>query len=204
MLLSSVSIFASENAHSNEKESFSFCIKEDQKIDTSNWITFPITFGEMDDESSTKEYIKISFPVKPKFVEEDGLQASYFTATDNDGMVFSIASMQIPEDNFNLQKYVDFLAESISKSASKKLVAYGRPHPNPNDSRYSLMWVEDGKMTMLTLVKGAHFIYFLETNVHNEIYRNIDKIELGTKSFDTMIKDSLKTGTFTKSLAIGN
>lgn len=208
VLLSSISLFAADKTHNiltNERESFTHCIKENQKIDTSDWITFPISFGIFNvdvDSSHKEENIKVSFPFKPKFVEENGLQSSYFTATDKDGMSYSIASMQIPEDVFSLRNSVDFLAKSISKSPSKKLVATGYPHPNPNDSMRFIFWVENDKMTRLTLIKSANFIYFLETNVHNEIYKDVDSIEIDTPAFDIMIRDSLKTGAFTRSLII--
>lgn len=153
-------------------------------------------------EPSKEESIKISFPSEPEFVEENGLQSSYFTATDKDGMTYSIASMQLPEDNFSLCNSVDFLVKSISNSSSKKLVAIGRPNPNPNDAVHFIMWTQNDKMTRLTLVKSAHFVYFLETCVQNEIYKDVDSIEMDNEVSDIMIRDSLKTGAFIRSLVI--
>ncbi len=206
LLLSSVSLFAidkTQDISTNEQESFTYSVKENQKIDTGDWITYPITFGIFNVESPLKEEnVEVSFPSEPKFVEENGMQSSYFTATDKDGMIYSIASMQIPEDNFSLRNSVDFLVKSISNSSSKKLVAMGFPSPNPNDSVHFIMWTENDKMTRLTLVKSAHFIYFLETSIQNEIYKDVDSIEMDTEAFDIMMRDSLKTGAFTRSLII--
>lgn len=206
LLLSSVSLFAvdiTQVISTNERESFTYCVKEHQKVDTGDWITYPINFGIFNIESPLKEEnVKVSFPSEPTFVEENGLQSSYFTASDKDGMIYSIASMPIPGDDFSLRNSVDFLAKSISKSSSKKLVCMGYPSPNPNDSVHFIMWVENDKMTRLTLVKSTHFIYFLETTIENEIYKDVDPIEMDTEAFDIMIRDSLKTGAFTRSLVI--
>lgn len=185
-----------------EQESFTYCTNENQKVDISDWIIFPISFEYIVGQFSKKENVEISFPESPKFVEENGVQPSHFTATDRDGMTFNIASLRITEENFNLRKSVDFIAESIAKSPNKKLFAVAYPEPNPNDSGYGIMWTEGDKMISLTFIKSFHFIYFLETNIHDEIYRDTSSIEMGSESFDKMIRNSLKNGAFVKSFVI--
>lgn len=119
-------------------------------------------------------------------------------------MNYNIARMEIPSDDFSLSNSVNFLAESISKSSSKKLIAWGWPDPNPNDSTYFLMWAEADKITRLTLVKSTHIVYFLETSVCNEIFRDFDweSTETDTEAFDAMMRDSIKTSSFTRSFVI--
>ncbi len=209
VLLSSASVFTAEETQvlpTNEEESFTYCINENLKNDTSDWITFPITFGFFDIESGVDnaEKVTVSLPSEPKFIQANGMQSPHITVTDQDGMSFNIARMEIPEDGFNLKQSVNFLAESISKSSSKKLIGWGWPEPNPNDSVYFMMWAEGDKMIRLTMVKSTHLVYFLETSICNEIYRNFDweSMETDTVSFDTIMRDSLKTNTFTRSFVI--
>lgn len=207
ILLSSASIFAIEESQvdsTNGGDSFTYCLNENQKIDTSDWITFPIAFGFFDSETgiSNAEKITASLPSEPEFIQANGMQSAYITVTDQEGMSYNIARMEIPEDGFNLKQSVNFLADSLSKSSSKKLIVWGWPNPNPNDS-YFMIWLEGGdKMIRLTLVKSAHFVYFLETSVCNETYRDLDWESTDVKVFEVMIRDSLKTNAFTRSFVI--
>lgn len=207
LLIFSTSIFAAEETLAVPalgEGSPTHCLKENQRIDTSNWITFPIAFGFFDIETGidNAEEVTISLPSEPKFIQANGMQHPHISFTDQEGMSFSIARMEIPEDSFSLKQSVNFLAESISNSSSKKLVGIGYPDPNPNDSIYFIMWVEDDKATRLTFIKSKYIIYLLETTTRNEIYRNLDSIEMDTESFDIMFRDSLKSGVFTRSLVI--
>lgn len=205
ILLSNAFMFAEEEL-SEGAESFAYCIKDDQKIDTSDWITFPIDFGSFDMVAGVDyvERIIVSLPSEPQFVQKNGMQSSYITVSDQEGMSYSIARMEIPSNDFSLSQSVNFLAESISKSSSKKLISWGWPDSNPNDSIYFMMWVEADKMTRLTLVKSTHSVYFLETSICNEIYRDFDweSTERDTVAFDAIMRDSLKTNIFTRSFLV--
>lgn len=207
VLLIITSISATEETKvgsANGNEGFTY--KENQKPDTSDWVTFPITFGSFDGETGIvdEEKITVSLPKEPEFIQANGMQSSYITVTDHEGMSYNIARMEISSDDFNLKQSVNFLAESISKSSSKRLIGWGWPDPNSNDSIYFIMWLEDDKMIMLRLVKSSHFVYFLETSICNEIYRdyNWGSGETDTDALNIMMRDSLKTNSFTRSFVI--
>lgn len=192
-----------------EKQEFSFCIREDQQIDTQSWVTFPITSGYVSSDSDHvdfEESIEILFPNTPEFLEEDGFRPTMFTAKDNEGMNYYISQMQVPSDGFNLKESVDFLTENIARSQNKILTAKGTLL-NPDESAAPLGYIinylgKDNLFTRLTIIQSEHFVYFLETNVTNEIYQGIESMDVKDQGFETLIHDSLKHGTFASSLII--
>lgn len=77
ILLSNALIFAEDLSETFTKEtgSFTYCIKENQKIDTSDWITFPIDFGYFNIETGIDglERVTVSLPSEPQFVQKNGM-----------------------------------------------------------------------------------------------------------------------------------
>lgn len=147
-----------------------------------------------------EEMIEISFPNEPELLEQDGVPC--LSATDEEGMTFTLASIQIPEEGFDLYQVVNFLKEAIENSSTKMLLAFSYPDPNPIDTGYCLMWVENDTLSTLMFIRGAHSIYLLETSACNAVYLNIDALEVDTDEFDILTKDSLKTAAFIQSLNI--
>jgi len=197
-LLVSSSIIAEEFSGN---ESINYCIPDNQQIDTSTWVEYPITFKVSYNDTVTEEKIKISFPSEPT-VEINEIPQSCFTMTDKEGMVYSLAAMKVPEKDFNLREQVDILAESISKSSNKNLVCRGWPVDNSNDTIQFIHWTQGDKMTRLTLIQSGHLIYFIETSVRHEVYKDFLSIQIDTEAFDICMHDSLKTGAFYRSFSV--
>jgi hypothetical protein len=207
---SNISLFAFVAADQETKfsdERITISIKEGQQPDVSNWVTFPIKYeyNARGNESSGKENIQISFPVMPKqgitplANVGNGLQNT-FSATDEEGMIFSISAMQIPEDGFDVRKSFDALVTLLEKNPGSRIAACIPPQ-SPDTSTFLITWVKDNKMISLTAIKRTHFVYFLETTVSNEIYRDFESIEQNSAQMDTWMKDSLKSGAFFGSFA---
>ena len=200
---SSVSLFASNETsnlpNSKEAESFTFSLTEDQQIDTKDWVRFPV---EIAYDNNKIESVELLFPSQPRFVNSPLIDKPFVITEDSEGMIYKFSRMKINSNEYNLRQSFEFLIDVLS--SDNKINAYAYTEPNPNDVRYFLSYVnKDGKQTMLTLVKSENFVYFFETSVVNDLYLNIDLIEIGDEAFKIMIHDSLKHGTFANSLKIG-
>ena len=182
---------------STEQEKEPYCI--DQQIDTSDWVAFPITNGWfIEGQSSGEEHIEVSFPTYPQYMEETDSQPAFFTADDEEGMTFRIASMPLPDKDFNLRESVTRMADLITQSPNKKLFAVA--YPESNDSGFSIIWIQDERLTTETFIKSDHFIYVLETTDKNEIYRDAEFLD--ETQFNLFIKHILKTRPFVKSFVL--
>lgn len=202
MSISNISLFASLPADQQSKpsEEITYCIKENQRPDTAHWVIFPITYDydTRAEKTSGKENVQISFPIMPQQnvnpLEGENL-LSTFSAIDKDGMVFKIAAMQIPEEGFDVPQSLDALIDQLQKQPENKITAYA-PSQDPDHSAFTISWVNDNEMIVLKVIKRTHFVYFLETVASNEIYRDIESIEINSPEMDVWMKDSLKSGVF--------
>jgi hypothetical protein len=191
-------ICASLSSTEQEKEPTNSQNCIDQQIDTSDWVAFPMTHGWfIEGQSSGEEHIEVSFPTYPQYMEETASQPAYFTADDEEGMTFRIASMPLSEKDFNLRENVDRMANLISQSPNKRLFAI--TYPTFGDSGFKMSWIQDDQLTNEIFIKSDHFIYVLETTDKNEIYRDA---ELGSEAFNLILKSLLKTGAFSKSFVL--
>jgi len=195
--------------NSSEPQEFTYCIREDQKIDTQDWVSSLITNGFVDSEKGVthEETIELLFPNEPEYLEEEGFRPALHTASDDEGMTYSVSYMKIPNEDFNLDDSVNFLTEALKRSDNKKLNFIGKTENSPDSSsdlsRYIFGWVNnENQFTRLMIVRGQYFVYFLETSVTDEIYQNIDTMEIDDPVFERVMHDSLKTGAFNNSLRI--
>src|ERR1700722_9701244 len=179
MSISNISLFASIPADQETAKSFTYCIKENQRPDTTHWVMFPITY----EYASGKENVQISFPIMPQQnvnpLESVGGEnlLTTFSAMDEAGMIFKIAAMQVPKEGFDLRQSLDALIVQLEKQPENKIGSY--IHPQKSDrSAFVISWVRDNKSISLKVIKKTHFVYFLETIVSNEIYREVESIEL--------------------------
>lgn len=212
MSLSNILLFASTPSDKEAQASFSYCIKENQRPDIKNWIIFPFKFeyalhGEGTSGTTNVQFSSPVIPqtsVYPLTIEENLLRTTFsatfdetlfsFNATDEAGMTFSIISMHVPEEGFDLHKSMDSLVSGIEKSPESRIAAVIPPQ-STDTSAYSIMWIRNDKLITMKVIQRTHFIYFLETNVSKEIYRDFESIKIGP-SLDEWMKDSLKTGAF--------
>lgn len=207
--LSSIALFGAAPTDEASKTRVTYDIKG-LHPDTSNWITFPITYeyGAIGKEASGKENVQVSFPVKPQPSDtplasvDKGLLTTY-SAADKDGMTFAISAMQIPEVGYNMEQSLKDLVSQIEKNPDTQITAYIPPQ-TLDPSSFMIMWKKGDKMVTLKVVKGTHLVYFLETTVTNEIYRNYESIEQNQAKMDEVMKDALKSGAFFHSFATTN
>lgn len=199
----SVALFATpekDNLNSStEVNEFTYCFREDQQIDTQDWIRFPVNIAVDQDKV---EAVELLFPSLPEFINVPLTEKPFIVAKDSEGMTYKFSRMKLPGNEYNLRQSFEFLIDALS--SDNKINGYGYPEPNPNDSGYFLSYVnKDGKETTLTLVKSKNFIYFLETSVINKLYLDVESIEIDDNAFEIMIHDSMKHGAFARSLVIG-
>ena len=167
----------------------------EEYLDTSQWVKFSMDL--LYDDKLACESIEIAFPQEPKF---DGKTA---TATDQEKMTFFLTALEMPETGFELKQAVDFLVQHLIQSSSKKYIGTIYPYENLNASWYGVLWLDKDSYIRLFCVKSEHFVYFIGTEVTNEIYLDYDSaIENSGITYETMMKDSIKGMAFLKSFKI--
>lgn len=179
-----------------EDKSFTYCFKEDQKPDTSNWFLFTTTIQNLDGQSET---FQVLFPKEPEVAEMLGVRT--YKAEDAEGMEYVLTWMPIPSADFVLRERVDFLVEALENSQTKKFLGMSCPVEETEDTRYGVSWTEREKQIYILLIKTKHFVYFLQTASARKEYLNSSSIAIESKDFDPIAKDALKTAAFTHSLA---
>lgn len=192
-ILNASLIFADEIQENSQL----YRIADNGKIERNDWVKLPITVPYEEDKA---EKVEIQFPSTPTFI--NGLQSPCITATDEEGMKYIFSRMLFPEENFNLHKSVDFVVESIKKSPNKKLAGFGYPQNDLKDSGYMISYVKDDEMRRMVFIKSAHLVYCLEVSSHNEIYRDLESIEMGTEAFEILMNDAYKASAFFHSLEV--
>lgn len=175
------SLLFSNNLVSIEKETTTY--EASPSFDTRNWINIPITFDYYyNNQLLGVERVSTLFPHQPVLIAHQGLPV--YTVIDQDGLEYSLAAIQVPSSDFDLNNSVNFLIDGIKKSSKKKLLSFDKPEKN--DSPYHLVWIEENKITRLTLIRSSYFIYFLETSsVSDGIQENSEAIKAAAfvKSF---------------------
>ncbi|MBA2728000.1 MAG: hypothetical protein H0U49_07495 [Parachlamydiaceae bacterium] len=208
ILLFFASAFVGEAQGNSEKEGSLTCNSQEcQGTDASEWAVYPITFGHFDgvsEEENAKERIEISFPTPPEYVKACGLQSEYFTASDKDGVTFSVAALRLQDENFNLGKSVDFMAESIKRSSDKQFHGVICPKPNLKDSLYAISWIKNDMLSTLILIKSANFVYFLEVSSYKAAFQVLNLMDKDNEdeAYNIALKNQLRISFFANSLKI--
>ncbi len=169
-----------------------------QTVHTRNWKEFSYSQTQI----GMKETFNILFPPGPS----ESHPPVYQKKTDNEGMTFQISGIPIPGEDFDLQKYMDFLRKTIDLSSNIQVHLYTLPENNKKDPLFYIIdWFNNnGTFTQLTAIKGGFYIYFLEATVTNELYKDGRWYSEDEKTIKRSFKDTHKASLFRRSFSITN